>query len=470
MKNLNNYLLLIFAFIVAACGGGGDPDDETIGPGLSQAPLKTPAFNATDVSLTPTLEWDNVSEGVKYDVVIYPAEGTKTTTLATDLTTTTYTLTDEQALDDGVTYVWRVNAKLNGETKSAESKFTTLLKTHYDDGDYYFYKNLDGTRVPDGGKPYVIVVMGDGFVTDHYPRAGGYFDSKVDPALDLFFDTEPFKTYKDYFKVYKLVAISNESGLSSLRDGGTVVDTKFKLRHRASGTVIEIPDGYWDVPFNFVYDHVPEMNSTTVKGAMLYIFGNSEIHGGTNWSFDDGLMLSFSAVGAKTSYEKTFMHEAGHAIGKVSDEYWAYTAPAAMTAQQQADNIAKQQANPESMPNVDFTGDRDKARWAKYYGMKNNGTPYDVDYIEGGMGYGTGVWRPSDVSIMRGSTVNNPAWFNVVSREAIVRQLMKSAGQQFDWEDFLKKDNDAKPANFNPGSRASGGHEEFWAPEHRRVE
>lgn len=36
---------------------------------------------------------------------------------------------------------------------------------------------------------------------------GGYFDQKADAMLKVLFEVEPYKTYQDYFKVYKLAVV-----------------------------------------------------------------------------------------------------------------------------------------------------------------------------------------------------------------------------------------------------------------------
>ncbi len=397
----------------------------------SPVTLSSPADGAV-VGDVPVLTWE--SEGTASYSVRVRHVGTGTwTTIAQGLTEPEYTFAGAEM---STAYEWQVlaadpaNASLWNQ--SPVRKFT-YMQTRAD-GEYYLYKDFDGTKVPGGGTPYIIVVTGDGFINTDYDKAGGFFDEKVDFALDRMFNVEPFRSYKDYFRVYKLTAISNMSGIS--KAGGRISDTKFNLQMPASGNVIGVSEGgNIKASLDFTYENIPEVNPSNIKDVMVMVLANSTEHGGVNWFWDNGEAVVITSMGV--SYDRTFVHESGHRIGYLADEY--YTAGRTMSEEERQDNIAKQQANLwEVYPNVDFTGDRSKALWSKYYGMEG----YDIDYVEGGEYCEFGVWRSTEGSLMSG--VTSPFWFNVVSREAIVRHIMKLAGQEFVWEDFLAKDDDTK--------------------------
>ena len=60
------------------------------------------------------------------------------------------------------------------------------------------------------------------------------------------------------------------------------------------------------------------------------------------------------------------------------------------------------------------------------------------EYLKGGASYSTGVWRPSENSIMNSGTE-----FNAPSRAAIYKKIHKLAygrDWQFDYEDFVQWD------------------------------
>ena len=56
--------------------------------------------------------------------------------------------------------------------------------------------------------------------------------------------------------------------------------------------------------------------------------------------------------------------------------------------------------------------------------------------VEGGEYFAYGIWRPENESMMR----NNQPYFNAPSREAIVKRIMKLAGEKFTFESFAQKD------------------------------
>lgn len=515
----------LFASVVffAACSKGDEGSAEIF---VTTPELLAPAANAANVSTTPEFTWDG-EEGT-FGLYVSSDNGATWTTLAEDLTETSYTTTNEQALVMNTLYLWQVSASESGVTKNsavrsfrtvalpspvvlsspadnavtgdlpvltweptgtasysvrvrktgvgawttiatgltepeftfADAEMSTEYEWHvlasdpanaslwnqspvrkftymqtYADGEYYIYKDFDGTSVPGNGTPYIIVVMGDGFINTDYDKAGGFFDEKADFALDAMFNVEPFKSYKEYFKVYKLTAVSNMSGISKV--GGRISDTKFHLQMPASGNVIGVQAGYEiDAPIDFTYENIPDVKPANIKDVMVMVLANSTEHGGVNWFLDNGVTVVITSLGV--SYERTFVHESGHQIGHLGDEY--ITPGATMSQAERDANIAKQQANPwENTPNLDFTGDPANALWSKY-----NGMGYDVGYFEGGQYKEFGVWRSTEKSLMSSVALASPFWFNAISREAIVRRLMKLTGQEFDWDAFLAKDDDTK--------------------------
>jgi hypothetical protein len=88
--------------------------------------------------------------------------------------------------------------------------------------------------------------------------------------------------------------------------------------------------------------------------------------------------------------------------------------------------------------NVDFTNDLSAIRWKHFI----NDTRYANDGLgayEGGLTYWTGVWRPTENSIMR----YNTGGFNAPSREAIYYRIHKLAygnSWTYDYEKFVEYD------------------------------
>ena len=75
----------------------------------------------------------------------------------------------------------------------------------YPDGAWYIYDQIKDGTIP-------LIFIGDGFVANDYEQ-GGLFDKKADEGIEAFFATEPYKSYRNKFKVYKVVAHSQELSL-----------------------------------------------------------------------------------------------------------------------------------------------------------------------------------------------------------------------------------------------------------------
>lgn len=138
-----------------------------------------------------------------------------------------------------------------------------------------------------------------------------------------------------------------------------------------------------------------------------------------------------------TQLEQVLHHEAcGHGFAKLADEY-AYEAYGAISADYAAE-IQTQQAEWGWWKNVDFTSDLEAIRWSHFI-TDSRYTTEGLGAYEGGLTYWSGVWRPTENSIMR----YNTGGFNAPSREAIYYRIHKLAygdSWQYDYEQFTEWD------------------------------
>ena len=105
----------------------------------------------------------------------------------------------------------------------------------YADGQYVKY--MESSKP----KPIVLIFTGDGYIKEDF-QIGGSFDKDMNDAIDAFFDIEPYRTYRNYFTVYKIAAYSNERGVSNSATGVTK-DTKFKMTWKGNkSTNLSSPD------------------------------------------------------------------------------------------------------------------------------------------------------------------------------------------------------------------------------------
>ena len=83
--------------------------------------------------------------------------------------------------------------------------------------------------------------------------------------------------------------------------------------------------------------------------------------------------------------------------------------------------------------NVDFTNDPQKVKWSAF--LSDNRYQGKVGLFEGAL-FATGVWRPSENSMMR----DDLEYFNAPSRWAIYQRIMKLSGEDYSFEKFLEYD------------------------------
>ncbi len=301
------------------------------------------------------------------------------------------------------------------------------------DGQCYYYLDSDKAR------PFNIIITGDGFTAAEYDS--GFFDEKVDSLMAAFFRIEPYKTYKEYFRVWKLVAHSNRSGLTKEKG-----DTRFRSVVGGAGFMPENVDDVYD----FVMANVPGIDTTTIDNSYVILLGNTDTYGGgcTN-DYVNGKALTCLPL-LQPGAEKVNIHESGHGIAKLGDEYANLpTMEGVVMAMPQViiDLFEENRRNDpwKFYPNLHPYDDPEGALWAKYYDMPGY---ENVGFYEGGNNWKQGCWRSTERSIMNKGIEHAGYGFNVICREAIVRRLLAVAGEPFDFRTFLSKDSNEPPVFF----------------------
>jgi hypothetical protein len=296
------------------------------------------------------------------------------------------------------------------------------------------------------GKGIDIVVLGDGFV-DKEIGPGKIYDLTMTKFKDSFLELEPFKTYKDYFNVYMIRAVSKEHGVS---DEGNKVLTKF-------GTITSqniLPSYNIEKVQNYV-DSLGLDNSHINLIANSYSIGaNAAILPDTN----SGIVKTATLMGVNAD-TYTISHESGgHGFGLLADEYMKSCNE--LFPLQDVEPTRQMQEKYGIYTNVDFTSDLTKIRWAHMVNHpKYKGT---VAAYEGGLYYYKGVWRAEYQSIM-GYWVGYK-YYNAPSREAIVKQIKKQAGEPYLFEDFVANDKIEILIDYNNKSATIPGKERKQYP------
>ncbi len=299
-----------------------------------------------------------------------------------------------------------------------------------------------------------IVLMGDAYSDRQI--ADGTYKADMKNLYNNLFTEEPYKSFKDHFNVYYVNVVSATEGYEY---GNTAIDSYF-----GDGTLV---GGNDNAVFNYALNAISEEE---MDEALLIVAMNSDNYAGTCYmyypayttgTYSSGPSVSyFPRGGDATTFAQLLHHEAcGHGFAKLADEY-AYeymgAAPSDYVSQIQA-----QQADLGWWKNVDFTNDQNVIRWSHFINDSRY-TNEKVGAYEGGLTYQSGVWRPTENSIMR----YNTGGFNAPSREAIYYRIHKLAygdSWEYDYEKFVEWDarnrtpeamaaraKSHKPSNYKP--------------------
>lgn len=331
---------------------------------------------------------------------------------------------------------------LNGNQLSG--KFPEELRLHPRWQDWVPFENIYpqeegyGFVVQDGevetyrlatkGNGINLVFLGDGYISSDVV-VGGKYENDVTEAIRLFFDIEPYRSFREYFNVYVVTAISNERGIAV---GNSQKDTKFGTKFLSLiGSDMRTDS---DVCFTYV-KKAPIQNLSTTT---IVLLANSGRYGGTTMNWDDGSCIAMCPVSTLVppqDFRAIVQHEAGgHAFAKLDEEY--ITSPFEISGSA-LENFKKQVRNGFNA-NVDLSNDLSKVKWAHFIGLEKYA---DVSAFEGGSCFMYGVWRPENNSCMRDAS----AYYNAPSREAIVKRIMKLAGETYSFDEFVKRDIIEKP-------------------------
>ena len=281
-----------------------------------------------------------------------------------------------------------------------------------------------------------IVIMGDAY-SDRMINSGQY-DADMKLAADAVFEKEPFSSFKEYFNVYIVYLVSDNEVLGESTalcgvSSGSGILNGFVSANMLSSYVIQATG---NADLSRSTEIVVVRGSEGVTGYASYLsFGVDGDANNTSFydcDYGHGYGSICVARGNPAETEEfivTIGHEMGHAFSMLQDEYVTTTESISDTY------IITEMYNRFGWAqNVDITSDPSTIRWSCFLSDAEDG----VGIYEGGATYSTGVWRPSENSIMNLGTE-----FNAPSRAAIYRKIHKLAygrDWQFDYETFVQWD------------------------------
>lgn len=398
----------------------------------TQPALTYPADNATEVSTMPLFSWepstDAEGDGITYYVYI-SENGKDWKNFAAGNVTSASVPARLGVLSPNTKYYYKIVANdghYKGITESPVYTFTTSAKDAYGDGEYLVYMQSSKSN------PVCLFFLGDGYLAEHF-RYGGQFDKDVDEAIEAFFSIEPYKTYKEYFTVYKIAAYSNQTGITNLA-ANDHKDTRFRLQWAGgNSTFISIPDSGESI-FN-VCKSIEGITDAHLQNGAIGVISNADVYAGTCLSYIDGKSIASipylrESKTQTTTFANVVCHEmGGHGFGRLADEY--RNNQSAIPDEDKENLLYWQKFG--AYRNVSVKPQQGDSPWSNFVGVQMYS---HVGMYEGGAYYQYGVWRPEKVSCME----DNRLYYNSPSRYFIVERIMKIAGEEFTMEKFIEKD------------------------------
>ena len=274
-----------------------------------------------------------------------------------------------------------------------------------------------------------VVFLGDCY--DAADVAAGNYLADINEAVGHYFALEPYKTYKDYFNVYAILGVSDDSGMGTLN---TIKDAKFGSTFGEKNLVQP------DMNTCFEYACKAPINDNIAQ-TLIVLVENTTEYGGVCYMYGDGTAVACcpkSADAYPYDFRGIVQHEAGgHGFGKLADEYiyhnaFISTCTCADGCGHVDDFLVHK--NRGWYANLELTGDMNEVGWSHFiFHPKYSNV---VDIYEGGYFHTRGVYRSEPTSCMN----NNIPYYSAISRQAMVERIMEYAGETFDLEDFISKD------------------------------
>ena len=279
-----------------------------------------------------------------------------------------------------------------------------------------------------------IVLMGDCF--DAKDISEGKYLKAMEDAYKYFFDIEPYLTYKDYFNVYTVFGMSADSGMGTVN---TIREARFgsqyTLNEGVSPDFETVFSGACTAPIN-----------DDVATTLIILVENSYEYDGLCYMWGDGsavALVPMSNDPAPYDFQGLVHHEAGgHGFGKLADEYIYHNvfiqSCSCICCDHVLDiNLMKSCGFYE---NISLSGSMHEVPWSHMIFDPQYSNVVDV--YEGAIGHTRGVFRSEKTSCMN----NNIAYYNAISREAMVKRIMKYAGEPYSYETFKALDHESLPS------------------------
>lgn len=289
------------------------------------------------------------------------------------------------------------------------------------------------------GKGIDIVIVGDAFAKADM-KIGGHWQQTIERCRDIIFKYEPFASFREYFNVYAVTAVSVMNVIPEDKPSNTFFGFFHGNGPQYGGNFVcsnlsKVPD--------LAYNHSPVIKEkgTDVDMTTLVVLNDTRYGGFAQGSIgvsamwdglDDRGQVSFPP---EQAFPPILAHEfLGHAFGKLADEY--YVSGATIDPNTKAMKI-KEKEDTGYWGNVEFTNDRTKfvnQNWRKLLDLNYP----EVGIIAGGYYSHFGAWRSIDNNMMKDQHAND--FFGPVNREILMRRIYELAGEDYTFDAFIEYD------------------------------
>lgn len=320
--------------------------------------------------------------------------------------------------------------KTNGEEEEILNS-VTIIQEGTDTNtstDYSADKTVRILQRATQGNGLPIVLMGDGFLDTDI--ANGTYDEVMNKAMENLFTEEPLKSLQSYFNVYSVTAVSR----SNRFDG---YNTAFQCQMEGGmSTLITGND-------ENVIDYIQCVEGIDVSETLAVVVLNSPLYAGTTYFgyYSENQVTELAIAYCpiiynleNDSFRQVLVHEAvGHGFAKLEDEY-SYEENGKMPSDEINDVKVLQSYG--WAQNVDFTQDENTILWSSFL-KDSRYSSEEIDIYEGACTYMSGVYRPTEDSMMN----TNTCGFNAPSRKAIYDMVMRrGVNRETTYEEFADFD------------------------------
>ncbi|GAA2250950.1 M64 family metallopeptidase [Streptomyces amakusaensis] len=251
-----------------------------------------------------------------------------------------------------------------------------------------------------------IVIVGDGYTAAELPQ----FHAEAKEKWAELTAVEPYTTYRNLFNVWAVDAVSRQSGVTGDPGADTVKDTALGSYFWCDGI---------ERLLCIDQEKVDRYVAKAPEADLVIVLANSSKYGGAGYNQPSPTLgyegISTASAGNVKSGQVA-IHETGHSLGKLADEYFypGYPGYEQYTGPEPADR------NISTLTAGEIGGQR--VKWHRWLGETSPDGGL-VGAYEGGGYFVKGLNRPTDSSMMR--AVDKP--FNLPGVEAMIAGFYRHA-------------------------------------------